>query len=73
MKEKYRNNAAGGVRYISMVDFFCNPEGCLTYLGEDLRDGLITFDYGHLTPNTSVYVAEKLLVPEILKSLQRDY
>ena len=71
LKEKYKNIAAG-VQYISMVDFFCNPEGCLTYLGEDKRDGLVTFDYGHLTPNTSVYVAEKLIVPEILKILQRD-
>jgi hypothetical protein len=70
LKEKYNSNA-GGFQYISMIDFFCNQEGCLTYIGEDRREGIVTFDYGHLTPNASVYVAEKLLAPEILKSIQR--
>lgn len=68
LKAKYSNNE-GGFQYISMIDFFCNQEGCLTYLGEDKREGLVTYDYGHLSPLASVKVAEKLLGPLILRDL----
>jgi len=69
MKEKYLKNE-GGFQYISMIDLFCNEEGCLTYLGSDRKNGLVTFDYGHLTPVASIYAAEKLLAPLILKTLR---
>lgn len=55
--------------YINLFDFFCNTDGCMTYLGDNRREGLITFDDAHLRPFASVYLAENLLKPLILKSL----
>lgn len=37
------------VGYVSPLDFFCNPEGCMTRVGERF-DVLTTFDEGHLNP-----------------------
>lgn len=53
-------------QYISVIDLFCDPDGCLTYTGEDIRDTLTTWDDSHLTPSASVYLAEKLLVNRII-------
>jgi peptidoglycan/LPS O-acetylase OafA/YrhL len=55
--------------YVSLFDFFCNAEGCLTYLGDNRREGLITFDDAHLRPFASVYLADNLLKPLILKGM----
>jgi hypothetical protein len=52
--------------FANLIDFFCNQEGCLTYLGEDKKTGMITFDRGHLTPVASDYLAEYLLVDLIV-------
>jgi peptidoglycan/LPS O-acetylase OafA/YrhL len=55
--------------YVNLFDFFCNSDGCLTYLGDNRREGLITFDDAHLRPFASVYLAENLLKPLILKNV----
>lgn len=55
--------------YVSLFDFFCNTDGCLTYLGNNRREGLITFDDAHLRPFASTYLAENLLKPLVLKSM----
>jgi hypothetical protein len=47
-----------GVRYLSIVDILCNPEGCVTRFG-DTADKLSSFDGGHLTTYTSEYVVER--------------
>lgn len=47
-----------GVRYLSIVDILCNPEGCVTRFG-DTADKLSSFDGGHLTNYTSEYVVER--------------
>ena len=47
---------------------FCNGDGCLIYLGDDRMTGLTSWDYGHLTPPASDYLAEQLLVPLILNT-----
>ncbi len=52
--------------YVSLLDLFCNKEGCLTYLNNDKWEGITTFDNGHLSKVASVYVAKKLLTPLIL-------
>jgi peptidoglycan/LPS O-acetylase OafA/YrhL len=57
--------------YVDEIEPFCNSEGCLTYLGDNRRDGLITFDDAHLRPFASVYLAEKQLVPLILPHLSK--
>ena len=55
--------------YVDEKEPFCNSEGCLTYLGDNRRDDLITFDDAHLRPFVSVYLAKKQLAPLILKYL----
>lgn len=63
------SNGAGGFEYLSAISVLCNQEGCLTYLGDDRKTGLVTFDYGHLTPLASVYFSKNALGPLIVKKL----
>lgn len=62
-------DGAGGFEYLSAISVFCDQDGCLTYLGDDRKTGLVTFDYGHLTSMASVFFSEKALGPLILKEL----
>lgn len=59
-----------GFEYVSALDAFCNSEGCMTYLGEDRKTGLVTFDVGHLTSQASEFFARTALVPVIVKDLK---
>lgn len=63
------SNGAGGFEYLSAISVLCNQEGCLTYLGDDRKTGLVTFDYGHLTPLASVYFSKNALGQLIVKKL----
>jgi hypothetical protein len=56
--------------YVDEKGPFCNSDGCLTYLGDDRRDGLITLDDAHLRPFASVWLAQKQLAPLILDRLR---
>jgi peptidoglycan/LPS O-acetylase OafA/YrhL len=56
-----------GAAYASPIDYLCNPQGCLTYLGNDRKLGITTYDYGHLSPLASDAFAKDVLVPLILK------
>lgn len=72
-EEKYMRvslNSADNFQYVSLIDFFCNKEGCLAYINNDRKDGITTFDYGHLTPVASTYLAKSLLVPIIINDLK---
>lgn len=69
LKAKY-GNGQGGFEYFSMTDLFCNKDGCITYLGDDRKSGLVTFDATHLTSMASVYVAKTALTEVILKDLK---
>jgi hypothetical protein len=48
--------------YANVIDLFCNKLGCMTYIGDDRMLGITSFDYGHLTPIASDYLAKYLLV-----------
>ncbi len=61
LKARYKNTE--NVWYVSLVDGLCNAQGCLTYLNNDRKAGLITYDYGHFTLPASEYVARTLLAP----------
>ncbi|HLZ03205.1 MAG TPA: acyltransferase family protein [Bradyrhizobium sp.] len=58
--------------YVEERSPFCNSDGCLTYLGDDRKTGLITFDDAHLRPFASVYLAKKQLGPMIVNALRTD-
>lgn len=53
--------------YIDIIGVFCNKEGCLTRIGKDKMTGITSWDYGHLTPIASDFLAKKLLVEKIIK------
>lgn len=53
---------ADNVVFVDLIGFFCDKKGCLTYLGDDRMTGLTSYDYGHLTPVASDYLAKNLLV-----------
>jgi peptidoglycan/LPS O-acetylase OafA/YrhL len=69
LNAKLKNNfiATEGRSYVDTIGLFCNPDGCLTRLGEDKQRDATSWDYGHLTALASEYLASKLLVPEIIK------
>jgi len=48
--------------YADLTGFMCNAEGCLTYLGDDRKTGITSYDDTHLTPATSDYVGKSFLV-----------
>lgn len=73
LKRKYAAGA-GGFDYLSAVDAFCNDdEGCMIYLDNDRRAGLVTYDYGHLTPRASVFFARMALAPMIMQNLVDEF
>ncbi|KTD39329.1 O-antigen acetylase [Legionella nautarum] len=69
MKKKYMN-AANGIHYVSLWDFFCNRKGCISYVNGNKREGLVTWDIAHLSPLASLFLAKGLLQPLILSKLQ---
>lgn len=50
-----------GAQYVDLYKFFCNADGCLTRVGPDKQKDSVTFDYGHLTPAASDYLARNSL------------
>lgn len=52
--------------YIDVIGLFCNEMGCLTHTGDDLKDTITTWDYGHMTPSASNYLAKNLLISKIV-------
>lgn len=54
-----------GAKFIDVIDLFCNGDGCMVYLGEFPDLGITSFDTNHLTPRSSRYLADQLLIPLI--------
>jgi peptidoglycan/LPS O-acetylase OafA/YrhL len=52
--------------FANVIDVFCNQEGCMTYLGDDKKTGITSWDYGHLSTIASDYLAKNLLVDLIV-------
>lgn len=57
--------------FVDEMQPFCNAEGCLAYLGDNRREGLITADTAHLRPHASVWLAQQQLAPLIMKRIGR--
>ncbi len=71
LKSKY-GAGQGGFQYLSMIDLLCGDQGCRTYVGDDRKIGLTSFDNSHLSPAASVYTAQTALVPLILKDINGE-
>jgi len=52
--------------FVSIIDYFCNDQGCLTRIGSDRKSGITTWDYGHLTLIASDAFARDILAPLIV-------
>ena len=52
------SNPPEGILYISLQNLLCEETGCLTMVGDSLRDDLIVWDYGHMTLNGSKFVSD---------------
>jgi peptidoglycan/LPS O-acetylase OafA/YrhL len=52
--------------FVDVIGVFCNGDGCLTYTRDDMRESLTTWDYGHLTPSGSDYLAKNRLAALIM-------
>lgn len=48
---------------LDLMSALCDEAGCLTHIGEDRREGITSFDYGHLMPVASRLAAEATLRP----------
>jgi peptidoglycan/LPS O-acetylase OafA/YrhL len=51
--------------FVNLMDFFCNQDGCMTYLGDDPKTGITSYDYGHLMPQASDLLGKQLLAKVI--------
>jgi peptidoglycan/LPS O-acetylase OafA/YrhL len=56
---------SNNIEYISLIDFFCNKDGCLTHYEPDVAASITSWDYGHLAPIASHQLAKDLLAPII--------
>jgi hypothetical protein len=53
--------ASDAVRFADIMGTFCNAEGCLVYLGDDVKAGLVSWDRGHMTAVASDHFARTVL------------
>lgn len=53
-------------QFVDIIGLFCDSNGCLTYTDDDIKETMTTWDYGHLTPSASKYLAQHLLVKRIV-------
>lgn len=51
--------ADAGVTYISALDILCHADECLTRVNDEAK-GLITADWGHLSPAGSIYFVDRI-------------
>jgi peptidoglycan/LPS O-acetylase OafA/YrhL len=65
IKSQFSLNSNSNYDYLSIIDNFCNIEGCLIYIGDDRYLGITSWDYGHLTPIASEKFSKEVLVPLI--------
>jgi len=57
---------SASVRLVSVIDYFCNGAGCLVYHGDDVRQGITSWDYAHLTPVASDHFARDVLANNVM-------
>jgi hypothetical protein len=57
-----------GQMFVSLIDVFCDGDGCLTYLGDDRRSGITSWDLGHISSAASDFLAKTRLVAAVTGS-----
>ena len=55
------SNPPEGILYLSLTDLLCDDSGCITMVGDNLRNDLIVWDKEHMTLNGSKFVSNYLI------------
>ena len=61
-------NSDSSRKFIDLIELFCNHDGCMIYLDQDIKSGLTSFDNNHLSPIASDYLAKNKLVNTIISN-----
>lgn len=69
---KVQLSELAGVTYVSLNDVFCNSQGCLMYLKNNKKNGLVSYDYGHLVPQASLFLAQNALAAAITSTINSN-
>jgi peptidoglycan/LPS O-acetylase OafA/YrhL len=64
-RKMHRDLEGSRATYVSLIDFFCDADGCLTHAPEGPTHP-VTFDYGHLTIDGATLVVRKLAAERLL-------
>lgn len=59
------------ILFADITRVFCNTQGCLTRIGPDRKTDITSWDYGHLTPVASDYLARQLLAELVTRPVPR--
>tara|TARA_B110001450_G_scaffold91803_1_gene87049 strand:+ start:280 stop:2190 length:1911 start_codon:yes stop_codon:yes gene_type:complete len=49
------------VIFVDVIGEFCDKSGCLTHLGDNIKETITSWDYGHLTPVASLKIVNTLI------------
>jgi peptidoglycan/LPS O-acetylase OafA/YrhL len=71
LKSKYANENEY-FKYISLIDGFCDKDACLSYLNGSKKFGIVTYDYGHLTPIASEFFSKTTLSNIIIGDINNN-
>jgi len=72
LAEEFLSSDNGSFIYVNMIDFFCNKDGCLTRVGKDKKTDITSWDYGHLTPLASDFLAKNLLAGIVMEAGEKN-
>ena len=56
--------------WLNTLHGLCNEQGCLTFVGQFSESQLTSWDYGHLTPVASEFLAKHWLMPQLQERLE---
>jgi peptidoglycan/LPS O-acetylase OafA/YrhL len=58
--------------FVDQMAAFCNQSGCLTRIGNDRKEGITSWDTGHLTLAASEYLAANLLANVVTGAVEGE-
>jgi peptidoglycan/LPS O-acetylase OafA/YrhL len=61
-----------GLIFVDQMAAFCNEAGCLTRIGDDRKEGITSWDMGHLTPIASEYLAANFLANVVISAVESE-
>jgi hypothetical protein len=56
------------IEFIDVIETFCTADGCMVYIGDDVKTGITYYDSHHLSPTASDYLAKEKLIQSIWRA-----